>query len=164
MAATELITAIKAALEQVERAVEESQRALSAGDLSLKDQVEIGQAAWRIAQRAQEVIDPLKASLRAEASQRLQGGPGRQFLSGRSRGSRCTVVIPTPFNKLRPDVNLRALWETLGPDFDTFFRFEVSPRPEFAERATERPDLLQTLAAVVDNDPAPATPRVTFND
>jgi len=161
MAASDLIARLKRAQAEIQAAARDAKEALAEGDLSLKDQVEVGQALWRISNEAQGAVAPIKDSLREEALERQKGLPGRQFLAGRSRGSRCTVVVPPPTVKIRvTDINeLRTM---LGRDFDTFFRLTVSPHPDFSARAAERPDLIRDLARIVDTVSGP--PRVTFND
>ncbi len=162
MAATELTELLKRTLASVEASSSEAQTKLGANTLSLKDQVEVGQLLWRIARAAQESLDPIKDSLRQEALHRQRGRPGRQFLSGRSRTSRCTVVVPQPEVKLRAGADVDALRQALGNDFLSFFTLVVAPRREFAERAEERPELVQVLAKAVDT--VSEKPRVSFND
>tara|TARA_Y100000310_G_scaffold31417_1_gene29806 strand:- start:10894 stop:11385 length:492 start_codon:yes stop_codon:yes gene_type:complete len=163
MAATDLIGLLKRTLTAVEAASREAQERLDEGTLSLKDQVEIGQTLWRIAQAVQQSSDPIKASLREEALHRQKGRPGRQFLAGRSHTSRCVVVVPKPELKLRSGVDADALRRELGAtDFAAFFRYIVAPRREFTERVEERPDLVQVLTKAVDT--VSEKPRVTFND
>ncbi len=162
MAATELIGLLKRTLAAVEAASLEAEAKLDDGTLSLKDQVEIGQTLWRIAKAVQHSSDPIKESLRHEAMERQQGRPGRQFLSGRSRGSRCVVVVPQPEVRLREGADVDALRQELADDFAAFFKLVVAPRKEFAERAGERPELVQVLAKSVDT--VSGVPRVTFND
>jgi hypothetical protein len=162
MAELGLINLLRDALIGIESASRETQQALEEERLSLKDQVELGQILWRVINRAQEALEPLKDSLREEGQERQGVTPGRQFLSGRSRNSRCTVTIPPPSIKLRSDVDIGALRKALGHDFEAFFNVVVTPRREFADRAAERPDLLQELTKAVDT--VTDKPRVSFND
>lgn len=162
MAAQDLISLLQRALATVQEASLEAQERLADGKLSLKDQVEIAQTLWRIAKAVQQASDPLKDSLREEALHRQKGRPGRQFLSGRSKTSRCVVTVPQPELRLRPDTDVEALRAVLGSDFEAFFKLVVTPRREFAERAAERAELVQLLVKAVDT--VSEKPRVTFND
>ena len=162
MSNTHLIEEFRLALIGMSENSAKARNLLRDERLSLKDQVEIGCNLWGIAQLSQTVLETIKDNLREEAVQRQQGRPGRQFLSGRTRNSRCTVVIPQPGVKLRKDVDVEALRQALGDDFESFFSLEVTPRREFAERAAERLDLLPKLVQAVDTVSDKA--RVSFSD
>lgn len=156
MAANDLIGRLRHALTQVLSAAE------IADGLSLEDRVEIGQFLWWISSHAQGSLTPIKDSLRREGYSRQNGVPGRQILVGHSQDARCIVTIPQPVLKLRPGVDVEELRRLLGDDFNAFFSHTLTPRREFAERAIDRPDLVQTLAKAVDT--VTEKPRVTFND
>jgi hypothetical protein len=135
---------------------------LAENDLSLKDQVEVGQLLWRITRQARRALEPVKDSLRDEALQRRRGVSGRQFLHGRQSNSRCTVRIPQPRVVLREGVTLQQVRETLGDKFSLLFEESAVPRSTFAEEAGQHPELLQALTVLVDTKSDP--PRVTFED
>ena len=131
-------------------------------DLSVKDQVEIGQVLWHLSALIQRMLNPYKETLREEALERAGGRSGTQFIHGRHKTSRCTVNIPQPKIILREDVDDIKLRELLGDQFDRFFwvQSKVMPRPDFSEQATGNPEFVAQLAKIVDT--VTDTPRVSF--
>jgi len=143
--------------ELAELGVEIQQRA---GTMPLKDEVEIGQALWKLSNAARAALGPIKESLRGEAEQR-SNGVGTQFLHGRTVGSRCTVNTPLPQVVLREGVTWDDIRDDLGAEAHTFFT--VSVHPDFHARAERAaPETLGKLVRLTNT--RTVIPRVTFND
>ena len=160
MTSIELLDGLQAAVSDLQDTLGEVRRLLAQGELSLKDQVEVGYWLWEVSHDLSETLEPVKDNLRGEASERLQNSPGTEFLSGHGRNSRCWVTIPEPAVKVRSDASVQRLKELLGDDFDTFFEVVQKARRGFADKAAETPKHLSTLASAVDT--VSAKPRVTF--
>ena len=160
MTSIELLDGLQTVVSDLQDTLDEVRRLLDRGELSLKDQVEVGHWLWEVSHDLNSTLEPVKDNLRGEAVERLQNSPGTEFLSGHSRGSRCWVTIPEPTVRVRSDASVQRLRELLGDDFDTFFEVVLKARKGFADKAAETPTHLSTLAAAVDT--VSSKPRVTF--
>lgn len=158
------IRELEEVLGTIEHLVTGLHQALESGALPFKDQVDAGQVLWRISNLASKGIEPLKNSLRKEAEERCGGKAGKTVFHGRTRDSRCTVVIPRPSIRLREGVTVAGLRAQLGEAFDTFFRVhtQVQAREDFADQAVKNPEVLPVLTASVDTVTDPG--RVSFLD
>ena len=133
--------------------------------LSLQDQVEIGAALWDIINRANTLIDPIKASLRKEAIDALNGCEGAKEFLGTGGKAKATVQIPKPSTKVRKSVDMVALKEQVGESlFDEVFTTNTSYKVKATMTQTitklgsvSSRDSLMDAIEVTDN-----TPRVNF--
>lgn len=118
----------------------------------------MGVEVWKAQTIARDILDPLKASLREEAS-RLLDGPGTATIEGEGF-TQATVTVLPPMMKLKDEpFNIEEARAALGPDFDRVFR--VILRPEANNFLHTLPPAAQRfLSRVVDQ--AKETPRVSL--
>lgn len=133
-------------------------------NLQLKDQVELGQLLWDLAQESNRLLVPIKGALRQEALARSTGKPGRQLLHGRSSAAQCTVVVQAPVFRLKEGVSEQDLHRLFGADFPLYFNptpLQVKPDiQQIVDKAS--PEVLGKLVQVLDYIDPP--PRVSFKD
>lgn len=131
------------------------------GVLTKAEQVELGNLLWKLSAEAQELLDPLKQTLREEAHKILSGKTGAVDFKG-SNGSSCRVTIPRTQLRLAKTAKIAALRDALGESFDECFGEEVKHVPKKAalERELKRggqPTLLEAIEMFSPN------PRVQFS-
>lgn len=133
-------------------------------NIQLKDQVELGQLLWDLAQESNRLLTPLKDALRQEALARSAGKPGRQLLHGRSSTALCTVVVQAPVFRLKEGVSEPELQRLFGADTPLYFGLNpLQVKPDIQQIVDKAsPETLGKLAQVLDYITPP--PRVSFKD
>lgn len=125
----------------------------------IRTRIQMGTELWRARTLIEQALEPLKANLREEALESLEGTPGSSTIEGEGLTQAVVTVLP-PTMKLRGEgLTIAEAQEALGPDFDRVFR--VILRPEANVFLHTLPPKAQSyLAKVLDQ--AKETPRVSL--
>ena len=146
-------TQVQDLLEQLERSLETA---------SVEDVVQIGDFLWRLVNRANEVMSPIKEALREEAHNQMGPRPGSLQIYGHEKTA-CMVTVPKPSIRLKKGADLVHLQSVLGEHFEDIFTREVKykPKPDIEETCLTLPDTLRdSVMKVLDH--VENTPRVSF--
>ena len=146
-------TQIRTLLEDLERALETA---------SVEDTVQIGDFLWRFVNRANEVMSPIKETLREEAYNQMGPRSGSFQIHGHEKTS-CMVTVPKPSIRIKKGADFEGLKEALGEHFEKVFAKEVKykPKPNIEEVCLALPDALRdSVMNVLDH--VDNTPRVSF--
>lgn len=141
------------------------QRDLRDSELSEEDRIDLALILWKIRDRSETLLDPVKAKFRAKAKERL--GVDENQVRFEGNDGTCLVVFPETHLRLRKDVNVEELKAMLGNNFAQFFetRERHIPRREALNENLSRiaspSDRSLVLSALEQHDP---TPRVNFSE
>lgn len=122
--------ALSGILRRIREELSPVMASVATGKFDTAEAVAIGFELWRIIDMTTKGIEPIKALVRTAAE--ASGRRGQVHLRG-VRQTSCMVTVPEPVAKLRKDVDLDALRQTLGARFDDLFAetVQVQPRPKF---------------------------------
>jgi len=132
-------------------------------DAPLERKVEVGSVLWQLVNRAKEVLDEIKADVRAAALAEREGEVGASVIDGNDLGS-ATVNIQKPRLEVPKSHDMAPIKKVLGDRFSLFFDENTTYKPtkEFESRVEAVSDELEQnilLESVTTKDP---TPRVSF--
>ena len=133
-------------------------------DISIEDQVALGQKLWNLSRKAMAALEPLKGCIRDEAVLRQKGTPGTVQFDARD-GSRCRVVLSTPTLEIRKGADMESIKSLMKGQFHYLFKTTVSyrPRMDFKDQVGNvNPKAQQAVLDAVDI--VPGTPKVFFED
>ena len=152
-------SALEGARSLVRQASAQVREALPSLDAS--EQVTLGYMLWDLGKQVSAALDPIKQSLREQASKEATKRPTTVTFSGHDDLA-CQVVFSRETIKV-PASNMATLKDLLGDRFPALFRETISykPAPNFQEALSALPEDVQRkvlqLVQVVES-----TPRVGF--
>ena len=151
---------IKKAHTQVQDLLEQLETSLDSA--STEDLVQIGDFLWRLVNRANEVMSPIKKALRDEANEQMASGSGSIHIRGHDHTT-CMVTVPKPSLRIKKGADLVSLKAALKERFEDLFQSETKykPKPDIEEACLALPenlrDSVMNTLDLIEN-----TPRVSF--
>jgi hypothetical protein len=145
---------------ELERCLERYSLTLQSQGVALATKIQLGAEIWRVSERIDPILQPLKEVLREMAKKALNGQPGVTQFEGDS-STLAQVTLPPRGAKVDPELGVDEAKKILGEDFNRVFKVTLTLRPEALTVLENLPKSTQQAVSkhltLVD-----ATPRVSL--